>query len=108
MHRRFNAARPTHVAKFCAACGLVAWLGIATLAHSPVQAAPTNHIGEEMAEIMIANGCRMKEEDLAVAMRNAGHPISDYQARVIALWRGGYMSAPTPKDLQLINWDECA
>ena len=73
-----------------------------------VRAAPTNHIGEEMAAIMVANGCRMKEEDLAVAMRNAGHTISDYQDQVIALFRSGYMSAPSPKELQLINWDECS
>ena len=89
--------------RLCAA-GLVAVI----VSAGPGQAKPTNHIGDDMAEILIAQNCRMLEEDLAVAMRNTGHPISDYQAQVIALYRGGYLSAPTPGELQLINWDDCA
>ena len=71
-------------------------------------AKPTNHIGDQMAEILIGQGCRMNENDLAVAMRNAGHTVSDHQAQVIALYRGGYLTAPSPSELQLINWDDCA
>ena len=74
----------------------------------PVVASPANHVGREMKEIMVAHGCRMLEEDLAVAMRNAGHAISDYQSQVIALYRADFLSAPSPRELQLINWDECA
>ncbi|MEL7029319.1 MAG: hypothetical protein AAGL49_08895 [Pseudomonadota bacterium] len=89
------------------AISLAAFFGFTACA-VPVFGSPANHVGKEMKAIMVERGCRMLEEDLAIAMRNAGHPISDYQSQVIALWRGGYMSAPSPKELQLINWGECA
>ncbi|MDJ0825941.1 MAG: hypothetical protein QNJ16_10605 [Rhodobacter sp.] len=72
------------------------------------QSMPASNIGEDIASVLISRDCRMLEDDLAVAMRNAGHAISDYQAQVIALYRGGYLSAPSPSELQLINWDECS
>ena len=92
-------------ASLCRSAGLALLIGAGA---GQAAAKPTNHIGEDMAEILIAQDCRMLENDLAVAMRNSGHPISDYQAQVIALYRGGYLSAPTPGELQLVNWDECS
>lgn len=81
---------------------------VAVIAASPaVSAQPTNHIGEPMAEMLLNNGCKMSEPNLAAAMEAAGWHISDFQAQVLALYRGGYVMKAADGRLQLTGWGNC-
>jgi hypothetical protein len=71
-------------------------------------AQPKNHIGEDLATIIIDAGCKMTDSDALAAMRAQGLGTSDYQAQVLALHRGGYLTSNDGgKTLQLIKWGAC-
>ncbi len=84
------------------------WLAGVLALPGAAWALPDDPVRADLTAILIAQDCRMQENDLAIAMRNAGHSVSDYQARVIALYRAGYLTAPTPGELQMINKKDCA
>jgi hypothetical protein len=72
-----------------------------------VGAQPVNHIGEPMAEILLNNGCAMAEAELASEMEAAGWHVSDFQAQVLALFKGGYVAKAADGRLQLTGWGNC-
>ncbi|MEM9104553.1 MAG: hypothetical protein AAGC96_02765 [Pseudomonadota bacterium] len=75
---------------------------------APAVAQPKNHIGEAMADIMVAGGCTMKQEDIGDAMSAQGFHISDFQAQSMALYRGGFLTSnDSGATLQLTNWPPC-
>ena len=82
-------------------------LPVLLAAAPPVSAQPANHIGEPMADILLANGCAMSETDLAAAMDADGWHISDFQAQVRALFNGGYIVKAADGRLTLTGWGNC-
>jgi hypothetical protein len=81
----------------------------ALLAPGLAAAQPTNHIGEPLANIMLRNGCEMQESAASEALRSEGYDISDFQAQVMALNRGGYLvSGDAQGALRLVKWGACS
>ena len=70
-------------------------------------AQPSNHIGEPLAQIMVRHGCAMAEGDIAEAMRAEGYVTSDFQAQVLALYRGGHLVSAPDGALKLVKWEPC-
>ena len=75
---------------------------------APAAAQPKNHIGEQLANIMIAEGCEMKQQDAGDKMLADGFHISDAQAQMTALHRGGYLTSNDGGEtLRLVDWPPC-
>ena len=82
-------------------------LPVSLAAALPLAAQSANHIGEPMAEVLLANGCAMSEADLAAAMDAGGWHVSDFQAQVLALFKGGYIHKAADGRLTLTGWGNC-
>ena len=81
-------------------------IAAASLLAVPASAQPKNHIGEMLASIFMANGCVLSEQEAVAEMKKRGLGISDFQAQLLALHRGGYVKKNENGALQLIKWGQ--
>ncbi len=72
-----------------------------------VSAQPKNHIGEPLAEVMIAAGCTLSEAEAARGLDQKGYGISDLQAQAMALLNGRYLGSTSDGKWRLQGWPPC-
>lgn len=75
---------------------------------STLRAQPSNHIGEPLANVMIAAGCALTETEVVAGLEQIGYGISDYQAQVLSLYNSGFLGRLEDGRLQLRDWPPCA